>query len=270
MLRNSMKNGRCTLWVLGALIGASACASSQVTPMGPVPAGVRVDLLESSYQIGGTTEDELLQQMNALGPGNNWFEYRWWIDWTYRYDEVEQPSIVPGGSGGTVCETKDIQLTLRFSRTVPQWEPPDAAPEELILRWEGFVRAVRIHGEGHRDIVVDATREIMRRLGDLETSNCAFMEREARRLFDDLLERSRELDREYDQTTQRGRTQGATWPFRGGALQEFTAARRLEAAQLLPVPAYRFGKAVEAARASGFEIADAAGISLHMASSPLP
>jgi len=203
------------LLVFATLVGLSGCASTQVTPLGPVPAGVIVDLQDTPYQIRGSTDEQILQQMNALGPGENWFTYRWRINWTYRYGEVEEPSIVPGGSRETVCETRDIQLTLHFSRRLPQWVPPDEAPEDLVLRWEGFLRAVRIHGEGHRDIVLNAVREIMRRLGELETSNCAFIQRDARRLVDDILERSRELDRDYDQETQTGRTQGVSWPFRG-------------------------------------------------------
>ena len=212
-----MQTGRRTAWVVGALVGTSACSSSQVTPLGPVPAGVTVDLQGSTYQVGGTTEDEILRQMNALGPGGSWFRYNWRIGWNYRYDEVEEPSIVPGAASATVCEMKNVQLTLTFTRTLPRWEPGDSAPEDLILKWEGFTRAVRIHGEGHRDIVIDATRELLRELKDLETSNCSFMEREARSVYDRTIERYRNRSREYVEETQWGRNQGANWPYRGGS-----------------------------------------------------
>lgn len=196
-------------WVLG-------CASGQATPLGPVPSEVTVDLQETRYPISGSTEEELRLQMDALGPGSGWYQHRWNIRWRYSYDEVEEASIISGASSETVCEITDIQLTLIFTKTLPEWDPPADASEDLVRNWEGFSLALQTHGEGHRDIVVEATREIIRRLKDLETPNCAFMQREARRLVDDILERSRERDREYDRETERGRTQGVVWPFRGG------------------------------------------------------
>ena len=87
---------------------------------------------------------------------------------------------------------------------------------ELVADWEKFIRAVKIHGEGHRDLAGDAVREVVARLSRLETPDCAFMEREARDLVDGILEDFREKDREYDRTTQTGRTQGAVWPPRRG------------------------------------------------------
>ena len=44
MLRDLMQTGRCTLGVVCALVGTGACSSTQMTPLGPVPAGVTVEL----------------------------------------------------------------------------------------------------------------------------------------------------------------------------------------------------------------------------------
>lgn len=193
-----------------ALVVAAACASRQLTPLGPVPQGVTVDLQDQTYPVGGSSVDEIRRQMAALGPGDSWYRYSWRVQWTYRPATVEQPSLT--GSSATVCGTRDVALTLIFTRILPRWESPESAPPELVEQWETFMQAVRLHGEGHRDIAVAATREIVTRLRDLETTNCAFMEREARRLVDDILERHTEMNREYERTTEGGRTQGVAWP----------------------------------------------------------
>ena len=54
---------------------------------------------------------------------------------------------------------------------------------------------MRLHGEGHRDIALQAIREILRQLRELETPNCAFIQREAREIADVLIERANERNR---------------------------------------------------------------------------
>lgn len=201
-------------FVTSPLLLATGCSSGQVTPLGPVPSEVTVDLQEQYYDVGGTTPQEILTHLRARAPDNRWFSHRWFIRWRYGYGEVEASSLDPGASSETVCKANNVRLTLEFERQLPRWTARESAPPELATDWDEFMRAVRIHGEGHRDIAVQATRDIVRQLRDLETQNCAFIQREARALVDLIIERANERDREYHAETEAGATQGVRWPRR--------------------------------------------------------
>lgn len=193
-----------------------ACGSGQqLTPLGPVPRGVVVDLQETTYSIAAATSSDLLTGLRASPLRGRWYEYRWRLDWRYGYGPIEQSSIRPGSAQEPRCETRDVELRLTFTQTVPEWVPPEDADPALQARWREFMDAIRLHGEGHRDVAMDAVREISTRLRDLETEDCAFMQREARALVDRILERHTEADRAYHDRTEGGRTQGAVWPPRG-------------------------------------------------------
>jgi predicted secreted Zn-dependent protease len=107
---------------------------------------------------------------------------------------------------------RDLRVTLEFTTTVPQWEPPESASPRLVAQWDLFFAALKVHGEGHRDLAGDAVVEIVDRLKRLETEDCAFIQREARDLVARIIEEHREREREYDLATDRGRKQGAVWP----------------------------------------------------------
>jgi len=211
-----------TLLLLGLAALVSSCSSTQVTPLGPVPMEVTVDLQEAPYRVVATNAADLREEMDRLGPGSAWFRYRWRINWTYRYGAVDQPSINPAVSAETVCKLSDIKLTLRFTRTLPEWASRGSSTDALVTEWDDFMYAVRVHGEGHRDIAVAGAREIIRLLKDLQTPNCAFIQREARAIVEERIDEANKKDSAYHEATGGGREQGVRWPRSGRAR---TAAR---------------------------------------------
>ena len=198
---------------LAATIVLAACSSAQQeTALGPVPPGVIVDLQDRTYPVDGLSTDEIELQLRTSSPVGRAFRYQWRLNWSYRYGEVEIPSILTEG-GETVCRLNNIQLNLHFERTLPEWAPREPVDDPLRAQWGRYIRSVRLHGEGHRDIALQAIREILRQLRELETPNCAFIQREAREIADVLIERANERNRAYELETEGGRTQGAVWPL---------------------------------------------------------
>ena len=143
------------------LAGCAAQRPEQQTPLGPVPPGVVVDLQESNYTIVASTPEDLLAGLRA-SPGGQWFQHRWHLYWRYSYGPVERPSPRPGSVTDPPCGIRDPRLTLTFTQIVPVWEAPAEADPALVEAWDTFTDAIRLHGEGHRDVAVDAIREISR------------------------------------------------------------------------------------------------------------
>lgn len=201
------------LWLA---LPVTACnpAGGHLTPLGPVPAEVTVDFVDADYTIRGSTEEDLLEAMRIGGPGNGWYGFTWESRYTWRHGPIEQASINPGVAMEPRCEIKTIEITLRFRRSIPIWNPPEDADPGLVAKWEQFDRAVQLHGEGHRDIAVGYTREAIRRMRDLETEDCSLMRGEARELMTRIHDEYVRRNREYESAERAART--VQWP-RGAA-----------------------------------------------------
>ena len=201
-----------------ALVGSVACSSSrQLTSMGMIPQRVIVDAQEANYTVSGATARELAESMRSESPGSGWYRFNWSMRWGYDQAALRQTSLSRGSVGQNRCGIDAIRITLTFRSTVPEWLSPDDADPELVTQWNAYTDAIRLHGEGHRDVALDAVREIHRRLERLETedtNNCTLLQREARSLVDEIWEEYREVDRTYHDSTEGGRTQGVVWPPR--------------------------------------------------------
>lgn len=193
-----------------------ACGSGgQLTPLGPVPTGTNVQLQEAHYTIRGATAEDLLTGMRVGGPGEAWYSFRWEL----RYGFQAEPLDGVGSQAHYAferCGVRNLRVTLTFVRTIPDWEPPPAAPAALVEDWGEFQDAIRVHGEGHRDVALDAVREIYSRLRTFQTEDCSILRQDVRRVVESIVERHKERDREYEMETERGRAQGIFWPRPAG------------------------------------------------------
>ena len=83
------------------------------------------------YDIRGSTEEDLIQQMNWLGPVGNDGETSWGrCQWE--------------GDGD-----------LRIIVTMPRWTPPKDADPDLIAKWDNLVKNLAKHENGHAKIARD-------------------------------------------------------------------------------------------------------------------
>lgn len=205
-----------SLKVAVAALVMQACGSGgQLTPLGTVPTGTTVRLQEANYTIRGATAEDLLTGMRVGGPGENWFAFRWELRYGYQGEERE-------GVGSAAvyhfprCGVRDFRIVLDFTRTVPEWDNPPEASEALVADWAAFQDAVRIHGEGHRDIALDAIREIFSRMRTFETEDCSVLRQDVQRVVEGIVDRHQQRSVDYDAETGHGRAQGALWPPRSG------------------------------------------------------
>lgn len=201
---------RLRLLLLASCCFVASCAAraqERDTGFGTVPVGMTVRLNDDYYDVRGSTAAELRRAMRESGPtanGRRWDgDTQWNVRWRFRY----------GMQGGS-CRMSDVTVEYTATITMPRWNPPPSAPPMLRRQWFEFERALRAHEEGHRNIGGEAAREVLRLIRAVSSPRCEYMAEEANALGRRTLDRFRALQRQYDEETGHGRTQGATWPPR--------------------------------------------------------
>lgn len=150
------------------------------------------------YEISGSTEDELREQMSALGPaeddGTHFDAYtRWRIGWNWP------------GYGENVCTLSEAVVTYEVTVTFPHWVPPADASPELLAKWSDYITALAGHEKGHVDNVVDNYTVLEKAVKD---ATCTSADDAAQAVIEVI----RQNDLDYDAETGHGATQGAVFP----------------------------------------------------------
>jgi predicted secreted Zn-dependent protease len=191
-----------TLPVALALSLGAAPASPVVAP--PTDASPIIRISEEFYDIRGSTAEELGLEMRRLGPEEDGRRFHGHTAWNINWRYTSQP-------WGNACGATRVEVTAVIVITLPRWDPPPQAPDELRHRWDVYLTALREHEEGHRDLAVAAARRVHSRLSGFRTGDCRTFSREANAEGRYILDRLRADNRRYDEETGHGRTQGAVW-----------------------------------------------------------
>jgi predicted secreted Zn-dependent protease len=142
--------------------------------------------------------------MRRLGPEEDGRRFHGHTAWNINWRYTSQP-------WGNACGATRVEVTAVIVITLPRWDPPPQAPDELRHRWDVYLTALREHEEGHRDLAVAAARRVHSRLSGFRTGDCRTFSREANAEGRYILDRLRADNRRYDEETGHGRTQGAVW-----------------------------------------------------------
>jgi predicted secreted Zn-dependent protease len=163
--------------------------------------GLSIITIDESYDIDGSTVKELHQSVQRNKP--NYLEQSyigeafWRLRWNYN-------AVFEQGE----CKLDEINVELTITITVPRWQPAENTPAELVEKWQRFIAALKLHEEGHREIAMEASREIIRALKALRSFSCSSIQTEANRLARTIADKYSEKNRLYDIDTQHGITQG--------------------------------------------------------------
>jgi predicted secreted Zn-dependent protease len=159
------------------------------------------------YEIRGGCEKELRNQMRQNGcKWNDGKKYdsltRWHWKWDYDYDRTPQG-----------CCADSFRATIEVIFRYPKWVRTDDAPQQLVDKWDGYMKNLIMHENGHRDMAVEAAAELSRTVAALPpASSCAELDRKVRALSRERMEKLNADAMRYDETTKHGFTQGAVFP----------------------------------------------------------
>jgi predicted secreted Zn-dependent protease len=182
--------------------------SEPATTSQPDNLAITVTREKKFYRITGSTEKDLRQQLNVLGPpdeeSGKIFDARtdWVINWYFYYNQ-----------GNNECTIDRVDVSLSITYTYPEWKPPSDASKALVTKWINYMQKLSMHEEGHGSLADNGVQIIYKTILDMppsttcdalgDATNAAALEK-----IDDLKQRQRA----YDDETGHGETQGAIFP----------------------------------------------------------
>jgi predicted secreted Zn-dependent protease len=181
--------------------------SDSDAPAPEAPSDITITVDYAYYHIAGSSAEELRAQMSEFGPTNDSGERHdartnWSVRWSYPFSRED---------GG--CTPGPIKVTVDTTFVLPQWDVPSNAAEELVDRWNTYMATLQLHENGHKEIAIEAGREILLSMDALPPyTSCGALEQAADALGERILDRFREEEFNYDKTTDHGATQGARFP----------------------------------------------------------
>lgn len=195
--------------VLSTALAILAGCSGSTRVVMPTSAGVATPPPDLSvfvdtvyYRVAGSTADELRVQMDRSRPGNFDAHTEWYVSWSYPYSVAE-------GS----CSTGLVTIRVNITFTLPQWNTPANASEDLVDRWNAYLAVLQVHEDGHKGIGIEAANEILQAMNALPAYRfCEELKQAADATGERVLSEYRQREAIYDQTTNHGVTQGARFP----------------------------------------------------------
>ncbi|CAM3004837.1 Predicted secreted Zn-dependent protease [Legionella steigerwaltii] len=164
---------------------------------------------QTFYKITGTTEQELRNQLNQLGPFSTDQRYdaktSWYINWDYKW-HYDNPSKNP-------CYLTEVKVTADIVTILPEWENKEYGSAESQLKWENYLVNLSKHEEGHENNGKEVAAEIddaLLRIAPMPS--CEMLQSTIENTAQSILKKHNRWDINYDATTQHGRTQGAFFP----------------------------------------------------------
>jgi len=159
------------------------------------------------YEVCGCCEEELYCDLKkkcvTWTDGKKYDSLTSWdIKWDHGYDQASKTCAVNSFK-------PIINITFRF----PKWNRTDEAPQSLIEKWDRYFNNLLTHENGHRDMVVQAMNDLSHAVAQLSPAPaCVDLDNSMRSLFRRQMEKLKKDQREYDDTTKHGATQGAVFP----------------------------------------------------------
>lgn len=177
----------------------TACASAPHVDVPRVPPGVRLTTRIDFYDVPGTTIYALRADITHTGPridDRSWAgSTNWNARWSWEYEH----------RGTSACGFRRVSVELNTVTLLPRWTPEDTFDRGVLSWWTDFSARLAEHERGHVLIAVDGARDIVRALESMSASSCAQLATNANASAQQVVERVKRRQAEFDLATGHGR-----------------------------------------------------------------
>ena len=159
------------------------------------------------YEVCGCCEEELhcdLKKKCVTWTDGKKYDSltSWDIKWDHEYDQASK-----------TCAVNSFRPIINFTFRYPKWNRTNDAPNSLTEKWDRYLKNLIAHETGHRDMVVEAVKDLSRVVVQLPpAATCGDLDSNVQELFRKSMEKMKHDQREYDEATKHGGTQGAVFP----------------------------------------------------------
>ena len=131
--------------------------------------------------------------------GRTFYGYtHWQVHWTFRFWTT---------TDGT-CTLQQVNTTVNVDYTLPQLANT-VNDEATLAAFQRYILALKEHEHGHAKNGMDAANEVESTLTGMSAASCPAAESMANEKGQGILRKYSQRDKDYDEQTQHGRTQGA-------------------------------------------------------------
>lgn len=160
-----------------------------------------------SYSVSGLDEKAIRKSLNqnttCIEKGKKFDAYTAWsLSWRYQWV----------GSDGKFHLSR-FYTKIDSTITMPNWTDRSNAKEKLVKKWDTYYEALLRHELRHRQIAVDAAKELHKQLKNLGTfASGEALSQAADEISNRMLNEARRNEKQYDADTNHGKNDGARFP----------------------------------------------------------
>lgn len=156
------------------------------------------------YDVPAGAGLDLRMQMRQASPilrrGQVYFgNTEWHVEPNFGYQEYQG-----------LCRISQVQVELNIKIVLPKLDDDGSVTPLDKTRFQQFSQALMQHEQGHKALGLEAAQEIDTLLTTMVPfAYCEQLQNQARRRVANVIKKYQQLNQQYDQETQFGRTQGA-------------------------------------------------------------
>jgi len=166
-----------------------------------------VDIKTDYYLVSGKTASGIRNNLNMKTPireGGIKYDARTdcFVKWNFWWNEYNG-----------LCTITKVKTSVDVQYVLPKLDTSIFLPKSLKRKWGTYMKALLQHEGGHKDLGVRAANEIEKKIGNMAArSSCKQLEIDANRIGDKILEKFRDLEKEFDSKSNHGTKDGAVFP----------------------------------------------------------
>ncbi|MGA8515781.1 MAG: DUF922 domain-containing protein [Burkholderiaceae bacterium] len=161
---------------------------------------LETQIIWNRYPVKGNSYDSLIKSLAVNGPKG----FHGLAGWNISYHFSTKAE-------GKLCRFDNVRLKIVGEILLPKWTDEAAAPAALQQRWQGYYAALQQHEEGHVQHGNELAALVREKFLGVSDFPCAQAAVVAQAEFDKVYANLKNRDKEYDQRTQHGATQGAVF-----------------------------------------------------------
>ena len=158
------------------------------------------------YAVTGKTAEEIRASINQkrLAETGHHFDTssQWYASWSFEYKTDNNSCRI---------NAQALDVYIQGFIMMPQWDSTGADPT-LVNRWQKYIDALQKHANQYAQHGLDAGQEIREELPKLSEETCEQLKEQTDRKGEEILEKYRQKDREYNERTQHGMLEGVVFP----------------------------------------------------------
>lgn len=161
------------------------------------------------YSVTGATLPEIRRSINEARPWKDRLGTdamtTWKVNWRFTVNQT---------ASGCFCNSFTTATTIAV--TFPKWIEPTNAPGSIKAIWTGYITALGKHEARHGQLGLGAAAELQRKSRECGTlPDCESLKAKINGTCDQVVQDFRRRDKEYDERTRHGATEGAILPGGG-------------------------------------------------------